>query len=54
MIWIIVIVVLLAVIGWYVVTRRGRPDKPADASYVCDVCGHRDCNCRRVDPESRE
>ncbi len=52
MIWVIVIVMLLAVIGWYVVTRRQRPHALPDASYVCDVCGDRDCDCRKVDPES--
>ena len=52
MIWIIVVVMLLAVIAWYVVTRRERPHEPPDASYVCDICGHRVCDCRKADPES--
>ena len=52
MIWIIVIVMLLAVIAWYVVTRRERPHEAPDASHVSDVCGDRDCDCGKADPES--
>jgi len=50
MIWILVIAMLLAVIAWYVGIRRQRVKKPPDASYVCDVCGEKDCDCRKVDP----
>jgi len=50
MIWILVIAMLLVVIAWYVGIRRQRAKKPPDASYVCDVCGEKDCDCHKVDP----
>ncbi len=53
MIWVIIIAVLLAVITWYVLTRRQRGKEAPDAIYVCDVCGERDCECHKVNADSQ-
>jgi hypothetical protein len=52
--WPIIVVVMFAVILVYVLTRKARKEELPHVTYVCDVCGERDCLCHREDAEDRK
>ncbi len=42
--YILVLVLLCAAIVVYLFQKR-RGTRPSDASYVCEICGEKDCIC---------
>lgn len=53
MLWIIIILVLFAVALAYAFSRKTKKEEGPHVTYVCDVCGERDCVCHKVDNETR-
>ena len=45
--WEVIIVVFLAALLIYVLTRKTKKNEPPKETYVCDVCGDKDCVCRK-------
>ncbi len=51
--WPVILVVVLATIVVYVLKRKARKEELPQVTYVCDVCGERDCICHKEDAEDR-
>jgi hypothetical protein len=48
MTWVYLLLFLGAAAAAYLLVSKGKKAKPPDVTYVCDVCGDRDCDCREV------
>ena len=44
--WIVILLIVLGVIGFLVFRSRGR-ETPQKDTYVCDVCGEKECVCHK-------
>lgn len=53
MLWIIIIVVLFAVALAYTFGRKAKKEEGPHVTYICDVCGERDCECHKIDTETQ-
>jgi hypothetical protein len=51
MLWIIIIAVLFAVALAYAFGRKTKREEGPHVTYVCDVCGEKDCECHKIDTE---
>jgi hypothetical protein len=45
--WEVVIVILLAGLLVHVLTRKTKRKELPNETYICDVCGDKDCVCRK-------
>jgi hypothetical protein len=45
--WVIVILILGSAISLYVIAKRRKRIIAPDVTYVCDLCGDHDCDCRK-------
>ncbi len=46
--WLFVILVLCSAVLVFVFIKRAKKKEPPDVSYVCDICGDKDCDCHKV------
>lgn len=50
-----IILLVLILVGWMAISYLKKKDeKPPTESYVCDVCGERECICHKENPTHRE
>jgi hypothetical protein len=45
--WIVIVLIVLGVIGGILVFRTRRGRTPPRDTYVCDVCGQKECVCHK-------
>ena len=50
-VWFLIILILCAAIAVFLALRRKKSEDPPLDTYVCDICGEKDCLCRK---EQRE
>jgi hypothetical protein len=51
--WLLIIVIILVVIAaWVHMKRKGKEELP-HVSYVCDICGEKDCICHKEEGGTR-
>jgi hypothetical protein len=45
----------LLVIGvlFYLIKGQGSHEEKPDVEYICKFCGDKDCNCDKLDPQSK-
>lgn len=46
----LILVIVCAVVVGYLLFRRKSKEEPHD-TYVCDVCGEKECLCHKVEPK---
>ena len=45
--WLAIFLILCAAVAAFVVFSRKKAEKPPQDTYVCDVCGEKECICHK-------